>query len=197
MATPAEIAAYRQANAGLVALMERDLNAFWASLNLARPERVRDALLEFVPFLTAQYGEIAAAIAADWFDQLRIQAAQDGLFRMVGAAARFRSVLAPVTPADVMQRQVRFGAQHLFTDDPEQTLVFLRGETQKYVLQPGRDTITQNSARDRVAKGWRRVVRAGGCDWCHKLSSRGAVFKESTVAFDAHHDCNCTGVPTW
>lgn len=197
MATAAEVASFRQANAGIVALVERDLNAFWGSLNLANPERVRNELLRFLPILTAQYGEMAAALAADWFDQLRADAARVGLFRMVGTAGRFRSVLAPVTPAEVMQKQVRFGAQHLFTDNPEQTLVFLRGETQKYVLQPGRDTIAQNSVRDTAAVGWRRVVRVGGCDWCRMLSGRGAVYKESTVHFDAHHDCNCTAAPTW
>lgn len=197
MATAAEIAQYRQANGAITVLVERDLDDFWGSLDLNRPERARDQLLAYLPTLTDQYGEIAASIAADWFDQLRFEANGAGLFAMVGAAASFATQLAPLTPHEAVESQVRFGAQHLFTEQPEQTLAFLKGETQKYVMQPGRDTITVNSADDPAAKGWRRVVRANACDFCRDLRRRGAIYRARSARFTAHHSCHCTAAPTW
>lgn len=197
MATPAEVAALRQANAGIVALLLRDLDAFWASLDLSKPERVRDALVEYLPVLVAQYGELAAVVAADWFDQLRLDAVASGAIAGAASAVAFRSTPAPVVPAVAVVKQVRFGAQHLFTDNPEQTLKFLQGESQKYALQPGRDTITRNAGADRKAVGWQRVTRAGSCDFCQRLSRRGAVYQQATATFESHHACNCVAVPVW
>lgn len=196
MATPSEVAEYRRANAGVVALMERDLLAFWASLDLTKPERVRDALIEFLPVLVAQYGEIAATIAADWFDTLRADAVATGVVA-ASTAGVYRSRPADTVPAAAVVSQVRFGAQHLFTDQPEQTLVFLKGESQKYVLAPGRDTITQNAGRDKAARGWQRFVRIGGCKFCRMLSGLGGVYTEASSHFASHHHCNCVSAPTW
>lgn len=197
MPTPSEIAEHRRANQGIAALVERDLEAFWATLNLTRPESARDELLAFLPILMTEYGEIAATVAADWFDELRIEAVASGLFVATGAAATYTATLAPVTPAAVIQKQVRFGAQHLFTDNPDQTLVFLKGEATKYALQPGRDTITRNAGRDPQARGWQRFTRAGSCKFCRMLSSRGGVYTNASSHFSAHHHCNCVSAPTW
>lgn len=189
MATPAEIARHRAANRGIVATMTRDLNRFWATLDLTDPAGARDALLRFMPLLTTQYGEMAAVVAADWYDDLRASA---------GAAGRFAAEVAEVVPAGVVQERTRFGAQHLWTPSPEQTLAFLTSAASKYVLQPGRDTIQRSSMRDPAAAGWRRVTRAGACKFCRMLAGRGAVYKQST-AFFASHDgkCNCAAVPEW
>ncbi|WP_407316652.1 hypothetical protein UQW22_09925 [Isoptericola halotolerans] len=197
MASALAIAEYRAANAGIVSQVQADLEDFWGSLDLNRPERARDQLLAYLPVLTDEYGEIAAALALDWFDELRLDASGAGLFAMVGAAASFQPVLAALTPRGAVESQVRFGAQHLFTDRPDQTLAFLQGETQKYVLQPGRDTIATNSVDDPAANGWRRVVRVSGCDFCRRQRERGAIFTQRSAQFKAHHDCNCAAEPVW
>lgn len=183
-----DVAVLRAANRGLVALATRDLQAFWSSLDLSRPEAARDALLRFVPALTAQYGEAAAAVAADFYDDLR--AAEP-------VRPGFRARMADPVSTDVVAARTRFGAQHLFTDDPPQMLVFLSSAVTKYVLQPGRATIVQSTQADPAASGWHRETRPGACDFCRLLAGRGNIYRAETARFAAHDDCGCVAVPSW
>lgn len=178
----------KAANAAITRRLKADLDTFWASLNLRRPEAARDALLDFLPLLTDRYGEIAAVVAAEWYDGVRDAAGVRGSFR-----ARPAELVAP----SVVQERARFGAQHLWTPQPEQTLSFLTTAMTKYALQPGWDTVLQSTRRDPQASGWRRVARTDGCDFCRMLEGRGGVYKEATVRFAAHGDCNCAAVPDW
>src|SRR5690625_1238529 len=130
MVTPADAQQLRQAQRGVQRLVERDLRAFWGTLDLSRPEAARDALVEFVPELTRTYGDAAATVAADWYDDQRA---------MAGATGRHRAQPASPAGAARVQQRVRYGAGHLFTRNPEQTLVFLDSAVQGYVAQPGRD----------------------------------------------------------
>jgi len=41
------------------------------------------------------------------------------------------------------------------------------------------------------------VTSANPCDFCLMLESRGAVYKEWTVDFQAHDSCACTAAPEW
>lgn len=188
MASASEVAVLRSANRGLVALATRDLRAFWESLNLDRPEAARDALLRFMPALVEQYGEAAASVAADFYDDLR--AAER-------VSSSFRARMADPVAADVVAARTRFGAQHLFTEDPSQTLAFLTGAATKYVLQPGRNTIVRSALADPAASGWHRETRPGACGFCRLLAGRGNVYRRETARFAAHDDCGCVAVPSW
>jgi len=178
----------RSAQQGIGRLVRRDLSAFWATLDLNRPEAARDALVSFVPELTSTYGESAASVAADWYDEQRAAA---------GVRGRYRAQPAAVAEATRVQRRVRFGAQHLFTLDPSQTLTFLLSAAPTYALAPGRDTIRNDSLRDPRSAGWKRVTRPGACAFCQMLAGRGGVYKEETAHFASHDDCNCAAVPSW
>ncbi|WP_193314955.1 VG15 protein [Georgenia thermotolerans] len=188
MATATDVGRLREANAALETLALDALRGFWASLDLSKPEKVRDALVEFLPALTAKYGEVAAVVAADWYDELRAS---------MGVRGRFAAVMAAPVPAAAAVAQVRFGAQHLFTPTPQQTLAFLEGVASKYVLQPGRDTVQQSAAADPAASGWHRETRHEACDFCRLLAGRGGVYRKATAAFAAHHNCHCVAVPSW
>lgn len=188
MATRADVEALRLANEGAVRLATRDLDGFWRSLNLDRPERARDALLRFMPALVEQYGEAVAVVAADWYDDLR--AAE-------GAPGRFQARMADPVAAERVEARVRFGAQHLFTESPSQTLVFLTSALTKYVLEPGRLTVSESTRADPAAVGWHRETRGDACDFCRLLAGRGGVYKEATARFAAHDDCHCVAVPSW
>jgi len=184
---------YRTANTALVALASGDLAALWRSLDLSRPTAARNALLEAVPLLTTVHGESAAVIAADWYDEMR------ALQRIPG---RFRARMAPPVPVEVVESRVRYGARHLFTETPDQTLRFLDNATSEYVLQPGRDTIQQSAVADPRAVGWHRETRpsqsyASGCGFCQMLAGRGGVYKWESAPFAAHGNCQCVAVPSW
>lgn len=193
MVSLAEIERFRRANLGILGMVERDLNAFWSTLDLSRPVVARDALLEFVPVLTDTYGESAAVMAADWYDELR---------STQPVSRQFRATMAPPFPAEHVQRRVQYGATHLFTGTPEAILPFLSTALSEYVLQPGRDTVQQSAMADPDAAGWHRETRPtesypSGCGFCRLLEGRGGVYKRSTATFEAHGGCNCVAVPSW
>lgn len=188
-----EVERFRKANLGILSMVERDLNAFWSTLDLSRPDMARDALLEYVPALTTLYGEPAALIAADWYDELR--AAE----RIPG---RYRATMAAPFPAEYVRKRVKYGAGHLFTDSPNQMLPFLRTALSEYVLQPGRDTVQRSAIADPRASGWHRETRPtesypNGCSFCQMLAGRGGVYKWETAPFAAHGGCMCVAVPSW
>lgn len=189
MVSPADADRLRRAQAGIRTLVERDLAAFFASLDLDRPESARDALLEVVPLLVAQYGESAAAVAADWYDEQRAAERVPGRFRAQMAESPY---LGAATVG-----MVRRAAGALFTAQPESALVTLTASTGKYVLAAARQTIVTSTERDPRSSGWQRVTRAGACGFCRMLAGRGDVYKESSVHFASHGDCNCAAAPSW
>lgn len=181
---------FRAANQGISDLMADDLTGLWGSLNLSRPEQARDVLLSGVPQLASRYGDIAAMAAGDWYTQERASSVASGTFR---------AVLAPSVPADAVESTVRYAAGHLFTDAPTGALDYLRVQTNKYSLQPGRDTIAYNAQRDNAR--WARVPRGlNTCAFCLAMASRGFVYSSSGNAGEHgqyHGDCHCITVPEW
>lgn len=189
MVTAREAEQLRLAQVGIRKLVERDLQAFFATLNLNRPETARDELLVFVPMLVAQYGEDAANVAADWYDTMRADARARGRFRADPLASPYMDGVEPL---------VRRAAGALFTTAPAAALVTLLASTGKFVLGASRETIGRATDRDPAAAGWQRVTQSGACDFCQMLANRGGVYKRSTVHFAAHGgECSCAAVPTW
>lgn len=67
----------------------------------------------------------------------------------------------------------------------------------RHALNGGRDTILETVTADRSAKGWARVVSGSGCAFCAMLASRGPVFRDERVNFDAHDGCMCGAEPVY
>lgn len=190
MVDRSEIERFRLDNAQLSALVREELDSFFRSLDLNKPELVRDALLEFLPLLTEQYGAVAATLAADWYEELRADS---------GASGRFRAVTAPSVPVGAVEEKVRYLASHLWTPDPAAMLGGLLVAADKYVKQPGRDTMASNAKREGVR--WARVPTGKKtCSFCLVLASRDAVFlSKKSAKFDSsgekyHGDCDCQPV---
>jgi len=153
---------------------------------------VKAALLEFFPELLTVYGDTAALLGADWYDELR---------DVAPSAASFRAVMASPPPTVQAQAAARWALGPLFADEPDpvQVLANLRGASQRLVLQSGRDTVWDSARRDPVRSGVARVpTGAKTCKWCTMLASRGAVFGSELAAGGEgnryHDDCDC--VPT-
>lgn len=188
MVSRADAARLRMAQRGIRALVERDLAAFFGSLNLSQPERSRDRLLAYVPLLVAQYGESAAALAADWFDDQR---------SVAGVRGRFTAALVIPDQSIKIVHTVRRAAGLLFTDAPSRALVPLHAKAPEYVLESSRETIAQAAVRDPQARGWQRVTSSNACEFCTMLAGRGAVYNDLSVHFEAHGACNCVAAPSW
>jgi hypothetical protein len=179
---------FRLANKELSRLVKRDLTAFFASLNLGRPEAARNALLEFLPMLTAQYGDIAASVAAEFYEEMRASQGARGSFTALGA---------PSVPTEAVEARVRSAAAHLWTPTPGDMLGGLLLAADKFAKQPGRDTIATNAKREGVR--WARVPSgAKTCSWCLILASRDAVYSSKKAAggdgHRFHGDCDCQPV---
>lgn len=187
MVSRPDLVLLQTAQQGVTTLVERDIEDFFLSLNLARPEAARDALLAYLPELIRAHGLVAASVAADWYDELR---AQDGI------PGRFRATV--IEPKDVDEKvaaTVRRAAAHLFTPTPGLMVPALIDPATKYALEPGRDTIAEASIRDPRARGWKRYTRPGSCDFCQMLSMR--TYSNRTDHFDAHGHCHCVAAPVW
>lgn len=192
MVTAASVRAYRTAGDQVVGLALRDLVAFWQSLNLDNPQASRDALLAYVPTLSDRYGKVAATLAAQWYDQERALADVERRFR-----ARPSPPVDQARPIGTTRRL----AGHLWTDQPEALLPGLVDKLTEYVLQPGRDTIADNTYRDPAKARWARIPSGPTtCAWCLMLASRGAVYGSAADAGKSskyHGHCDCVATPSW
>lgn len=186
------MASFRSNNLDLVELARNDLSSFWGALNLAgNPALVRDALLEFFPELIAAYGDAAALLAADFYDELR---------DVPPSSARYRAVLAAPPAAEQAEGAARWAVGPLFADEPKpaQALAALAGATQRLVLQSGRETVFRSASTDPVPTGFARVPAGATCAFCTMLASRGFVYATAAAAGESnswHDDCNCTILP--
>lgn len=182
---------FEQANDGIAALVERDLLAFLASVDLARPARVADELFEFVPALIAQYGDIAATMAAEWYDEMR--AAE-------GVPGRFRASPAGLALPDQVNGRLGYATRStgpLWAGDSATLTAFLSMMANEYALQPGRETVMQAAHKDKAA--YARVPEPGACDFCLMLASRGFVYSKDTAGDSNkfHGKCRCNILPSW
>lgn len=189
MSAPAEaLAAHRRALADLATLTDDELRRLWTLIDRADVVAARDALIDMLPLLGEKYGSMAAAVGADFYDDVRDAAEARGFFIAEPAAlpgtARYEAL-------------ARWGVDPLLGAAPDAAAALARitGGLQRIVANAARDTVTLNAVRDPAAAGWSRQTRPGGCGFCRMLSGRGAVYTEATVRFASHDHCHCTAVP--
>jgi len=190
MATQALVDEFRSLNADLSKLAQRDLAAFWAKLDTTDIAAARDQLTTFMTALVDAYGKPSALIAANYYDQLRAASPN--------AKGTFRAVMAEPAQAEAVAGTARYAMGLV---DKGTALGILSGATQRYVSQPGRDTIAFSSSRDPSPGRWARVPRgAGTCAWCRILASRGPVYGSASTAGNGahyHDDCHCVPTQIW
>lgn len=178
---------FRTGIADLVTIATSDLDALWRSVNDA--VSARDALADVLPSLVAVYGSAAAALAADWYDDLRDEASVRG---------RFTAIPADLgeTGGEVL---ARWGVAPLLAAEPDWSAAraLVRGGLQRRIANAARTTVTESAVRDPRARGWRRVGDGHSCDFCAMLLTRGAVYTSATVEFRSHDNCGCGAAPEW
>jgi hypothetical protein len=185
VASRREINEYGDATRELSAMARRDLDQVFAALDVSRPELTRDLLLEILPALVAEYGDLAAALAAEWYESVA-----PGRALVAGAVAPVRVVEA-----------VRFHAGGLWTPNAGDVAGALAVKLDQYIREPGRRTIERSSARNDVA--WARVPSGREtCAFCLVLASRDAAYLTREAALKSkrtgetyHGFCDCEAVP--
>lgn len=172
----------RRETAGLVRLAERDLRALFALI--VGGASASEALNDILPALVVRYGEMGAAVAADWYDDLREE---------FGVRRAFRAV--PLAASDRGASSLIGWALTAATDDAALVALILGG-TQRRIADHVRLTISSSSVADPSAQGWRRVGDGDTCDWCRQYLD-GEVHYVEGYDFPAHDSCGCGVTPVW
>ncbi|MGX9349176.1 VG15 protein [Microbacterium sp. KNMS] len=169
-------------------MAQNELRGLFSAADLSRPEAVRDALVEVVPLLVREYGELAATVAAEWYESVH-----PGTFLAQTARDTF--------PEAGVVENVRYHAGALFTDDPAAALTGLSGAMQRFVFYSGRNTVARNVQLDPERPRFARVPSgAHTCAWCSLLASRGFEYmNQKTAGLNDHYhdDCDCQIVAEW
>lgn len=160
------------------------------ALGLLTAADPRAALIEASTPLVSYYADGTAALAADYYDELR---------DVANPARAFRA--SPVIDLDEerLRRAAIWATEPLYIAEPDPVLAAARVAEmmQPEVVQPFRDTITGNQQRDPDAVGYRRNASGGACRFCRMLAGRGAVYKEASAHFASHPGCHCTASPVF
>lgn len=154
------------------------------------PEQFRNSLISQTNLVVSRYGDVAASMAAEWYEDIRLTEL-GGSFRATPAASPYR--------ADAVDGMVRRSVATLFTDTPDLAAVMqtVSSNAGKYVLGASRETVRKNTFADDKADGWRRVTRTGSCKFCRMLEGRGGVYRRESAFFASHLECNCAAVPSF
>ena len=141
-----------------------DLNTLWRDLP-EDPVLAREALNDVLPALVTVYGEAAATLAADWYDDLR---------ETVDLPSRFGAIPAAV-PDVGAYALVGWATTRALSTTGLRSLV--EGGVQRRIATFSRLTVMQSAVKDPGATGWQRVG-AGECrsGFCDLLIGRGAVY---------------------
>lgn len=157
---------------------------------------VRDALITVMQGYCGASADVAASLAAEFYDGLRE--------RMIGE--RYGAVLAPDYSDEAVDQFVRWAVQPLVDDgaDGSQSVVDRLNERIGYeVKRSAGNTVFRNGERDPRKVRFARVPRGSksyphGCPFCQMLASRGFVYRNAKTAGEMNHfhaDCQCMVVP--
>lgn len=160
-------------------------------LDLVADLPLEEAIAELqaiLPDLVDYHGETLAAVAAEWYEQLR------------DAEGLFTATLADSYSAEQIQGTVKYAGKFLAAGDQAAARQLLAGAMQRWIMYSGRETVARNVRLDPSKPRFARVPVGETCAWCDMLASRGWVYhsKETAGINGGYHDhCNCQIVPSW
>jgi hypothetical protein len=181
-----EVALYRAALRDVNTLAQRALLDVWRSFDFSDAKRVQDALTDELPGIIATHHGVAATVAADWYDLMRLESDVPG---------RFDAVVAEPPSLGRAVALAGWAVGPLFGAEPNPTIALskLSGGLQRTVVNGARETITASSVADPRRPGWTRVG-SGRCDYCRE---RIGLHIRSSEIFESHDACGCVAVPAF
>lgn len=168
----------------------------------SNPADIRAALFAAAPLIVGDYIDGSAALALDWYEELREVAAPPqmftpSLFAVVDPDEIASSVAVSTRALYDLEQDLNRVTEELLRTATEDSLALLGPQIQKSVAAGFWDTITNNSDADPAASGWQRFARGGACKFCLMLAGRGAVYSETAANFAAHGGCHCVAGPSF
>ena len=113
-------------------------------------------MFEILPSFIDTYAAGAAALAADWYDELREEHEVPGTFTAV----------IPDIGDQGADELAGFASEAILRDEPDWELFRSRveGRCERRIANAARETVMTSSVEDPKARGWKRVVRPGRAD---------------------------------
>ncbi|AHY26921.1 MuF-like minor capsid protein [Mycobacterium phage Nairb] len=173
--SPADAQAAR--SAVIVAHAAQDVTDLWPKVDWESPH-APNAVATVYGAIVAEYGRAAAAVAAEQYDELRAAAGAPGKYIAAPADAVPQAAIDKAVASAFLGRDGddrRDGSTATTADLPVELRVPKRLEESlsRRVLQPARDTVAQNVARDPAKTRYIRVPRGKStCAFCILLASR-------------------------
>lgn len=204
MPTQADVEEHREAVSGLVVLAQSDIAQVTDGIDLENPRQVAAVIRELFPEIAESYVPAVSAVAADWYDELRL---------VEDVAQPFAATVLDVPNIDDLQDAIGDLLTPLFTGDPptaEHTSLTLDGLAETLVASTDQQTVQANVATDRARPVYARHASASACTFCQMLAARGAEYTSKQAATRVvlgrgerklgekyHERCHCTAVPEW
>lgn len=187
MPTPAEVEDFQQAIDDVRTLMVAALVAHWLENVQGNPADSVDELRQFVLDLVAEYGQVAAATAIDFYDSVR-----------PAGAPQFDPT--PVVRDDLVGGgTLNWVTEPLLGEDWQKALDRAAAEIQKDIQAAANETIGEATETDPLdVKYARWPGNPDPCAWCVLRASRGAVYwSEQTAERGDHIKCGCRVTPVF
>ena len=189
MVSTAEAMRFRRGLIDVSKMAQKDMQKLIRKVDLSRGVAARDDLVEVFEPLAREYADLSGAVAAEWFEDVRLAD---------GVDTPFTADIASLDDYQVKSTAYSAGAPLVeggLTTDAANLYVW---GINKLVMGAASGTILENTQADREARGWQRIARANGCDFCVMLTGHGGVYlSERTATFAAHDHCRCTAAPSW
>lgn len=194
---------YRAAQRGLSRMLVRDVRGL---RRLIISSRLRTSVPDWIAAIQAvvdQYAQTSAALGAEFYDAQRDAA---------GVTDPFAVPVADPPPEERTEASLRWATKDVWERDPDvatpaqlepldvrldQAEKKAELVVQKLVADTGRATVLDAVRQDRQATAWARSAALGACAFCKLIASRGAVFAQDTVRFEAHDGCHCGVIPVF
>jgi len=190
---------HRKQQLALRASVVRDVMKLWPAWQPSRPDSYQ-AFERAMVLLVQSRSVQSAAISARYYELFRAADAPGRQVARTVALAAARDEAAIRASISVTARAgvyAALGAGQTYEAAMRNGLVRVSGAASRNVLNAGRDTVVNEVQRDPRAQGWARVTSAAPCAFCAMLASRGPVYKEDTVDFEAHDHCSCDAEPAY
>lgn len=182
MPTRAEVRLLQYGQAEVARMARTELAAWWAMLDKSDLDALREEVLWFFPTLVEEYGNVAATVAADWYEEICQERA---------------SMEMGLDTFDKARARARWAIGESWNGKHAESLRTLELVADEMVRQFGRDSVTQSAAANN-----RRYARvpagAETCAFCLMVASRGFAYHSAQTAGEMakfHSDCDCQIVP--
>ena len=153
---------------------------------------VRQQLVAIMQTCCGTSASMAARLAAEFYDGLRLKA---------GVSDGFRAQVDPCRDPKATEGAVRAFVQPLVDAGPVAAEKIKRSCADR-LDQESREAanrcVERNAKRDPKKPRWARVpMGAETCKWCIMLAGRGFKYHAEELASHSHPNCDCRVIPSW